>query len=348
MGSLLGLDLGGKNVKFALAELLDSRASASLVTSGQVRAPTLHEGFYDVNSFLQNNMDKSELKQIVTVLVASSATAAYSSLLEGVHEIYSMTKSFIKDFNENALVFFISRDGSFSELKTIDQEANLSPRNIYKYIDAYWYPSSMMASEEAGFEDFVYVDMGSSSTSIIPFKKGRPVVDLLENRLVSGKLIPIGILHTPVIYILNELELFGRRFRVFPYVPTYTSDLMNVIGNVSDERLRLEAEWKMARYVAEDPLFVNKETVREVASQLYETMRSIIKSGVTNILRSYYSQKVPLVLAGSGKVFLSKTLRSFETHILGFGNAHVAVGLLCCYLKSKLGCKLEIAEKILE
>lgn len=348
MSFLLGLDLGGKNVKYACAELSDPGASASLATLGEVRAPTLHEGFYDVNSLLQDNMEEYELKQIAVVLLASSSTAAYGSLLEGMHEIYSMTRSFIKDFNENASVLFISRDGSFYDLKAVDEEANSSPRNIYKYIDAYWYPSSLMASKEGSLEDFLYVDMGSSSTSIIPFKKGRPVVDLLENRLMSGKLIPMGIRHTPVIYILNELELLGRKFRVFPYVPTYTSDLMNIIGNVPDEKLRLEAEWKMARFIAEDPLFVNRETLREVADQLYGRMKSIIERGVMDIFQGYCSQKAPLVLAGSGKAFLSNTLGSFETRILGFGNAHVAVGLLHYYLRTKLGSKLEPAEKFFE
>lgn len=345
MSICLGLEFGGKNTKFAVAETEKRKESTSLLLFSQLRAPTLHEGFYYLGSHLEEELSEKTLSLIDLVLVSSSATAAYDSPLEGLHEIESMVRSFISDYNKKASILFISRDGSFSGIEEIDKEAETNPRNVYKYVDAYWYAPTLMAKKIFETQDFIYVDTGSSSTSIIPVVKGQPLVEPLENRLMTGKLVPIGIRYTPTIYLLNEMDLMGKHFRVFPYFSAYTSDVMALVKGSSDEAHLRKARLDMARLVCEDPSFVADDILEEISLQIYQVMTTTIKEAVNNIVRKYYAnQPVPLVIVGSGSQFLSDILGDFEHYNMEFNNAHGAIGLIHHYYGTVLNCKLQIEE----
>lgn len=343
MSACLGLEFGGKNIKFAVAEMEKQKDSASLLLFSQLRAPTLHEGLYYLSSCLKKELGEKTLSLIDPVLVSSSATIAYGSLLEGLHEIESMVRSFIGDYNKEASILFISREGSFNEIEEVDKEAGTNPRNIYKYIDAYWYAPTLMAKQIFKIQNFIYVDTGSSSTSIIPVVQGQPVVEPLENRLITGKLVPIGLQYTPAVYLLNEMNLMGKHFKVFPYFPIYTSDVMTLIkGNLDEAHLR-KAKLGMARLVCEDPLFVSDDILKEISYQIYQAMKTTIKEAVNNIVRKYYTnQSVPLVIAGSGAQFLSEILNGFKHFNINFNNAHGAIGLIHHYYETVFKCKLRI------
>lgn len=343
MDVCLAVEFGGKNIKFAVAEMMEPKESASLLFFSQLRAPTLHEGLYYLDSRLRKELTSKVKSLIDPVLVSSSATFGYGSILEGIHEIESMVRSFIKDYNKEASILHISRDGVFSGIENIDKESETNSRNIYKYFDAYWYAPSLMAKQLFKIDDFVYVDTGSSSTSIIPFVKGQPVVEPLENRLMSGKLVPVGIRYTPTIYLMSEMNLMGNHFKVFPYFPTFTSDVMVLMKSTSDETLLQKARLGMTRLVCEDPSFFDESIIQEISRQLYQAMKTTINEAVDNILKKYYAnQPVPLVIVGSGINLLSEALSSLSLHRMEFDNAHGAIGLLYHYYKSMIGCELQV------
>lgn len=341
MTTLLALDLGGRNIKLAIAEKKEHSKSASITYFTQISASTLHEGFYDLGMLLEKKL-KEKLSQIGLVLVTSTSTIAYGSLLDGLHEIQSLVVNLISEYNKNASILHISRDGTFHSLDEIDKEVGVNPKNIVKYIDAYWRGGIEMAADIFGFENFVFVDMGSSSCTIIPVKERKIAVDLFENRLISRKHIPIGITFTPIIYFISDVEFHGRHIKLFPYIPAYTSDLMCLIKGEPEDSLR-KAKWKVARLACNDLMFLEEDEIKSLANQMYEIFKAIIRTGVTNIVREYFARKeIPLVIAGSAKDVLLEALGEFKCITLGFNNSHNAVGLLYWYLKSVCNCKLDL------
>ena len=341
MNIYIGLELGGKNVKIAVAERINKKVN--FILADQLSVSTLHESAYDVNLLLQRKVGVEKLKYTEAVLVSSSATVAYGSLLDGLREVDMMVKGLIKDFSRDLSVLFISRDGKFHDIKTIDSEIQENPRAIYKYIDAYWYAPAKMAGKIFKIKDFVYVDMGSSSMSIIPMVNEIPVIDPLENRLISGKLIPIGVRYTPLIYLSNEVNLKGRRFKAFPYIRAFTSDMLAVRDN-ADERIKRRALWALARTIAEDVSFVEEDTLEELACFFYRCMKKIIEDGVRDIVSNFFTDRnVPLVVTGTGSNLLHEVLQNdYQCYHMNMENTHGSLGLLYYFLEDI--CKYNIEE----
>ena len=104
---------------------------------------------------------------------------------------------------------------------------------------ANWMASAMLVAEAT--PDALFVDVGSTTTDIIPIVAGRVVPHGRTDvaRLRSGELVYTGLLRTPVCAIVRSLPVRGRRCRVAAELFAIAADAHRWLGHIAEERLRL-------------------------------------------------------------------------------------------------------------
>ncbi|MBU7024567.1 MAG: hypothetical protein HXS40_10420, partial [Theionarchaea archaeon] len=200
-GPVMGIDIGGKNVKYT------------------VLIP--EDGKYLVNSGIIPSMFmKMELEHILTQLlthvpedtscvgVTMSFPVGYRDFQEGVKEVVRMLVS----CPESTPVMLVDFEGNLWSLRD-----SLSQDPV-RFSASNFFGSAFLASKVC--DNSIMMDTGSTSTDIICIKKGCPVLlgrdtsNLKRNS--TGEMTWTGIVHTLVSSLTHLVPLRGRLVRASP------------------------------------------------------------------------------------------------------------------------------------
>jgi len=181
---------------------------------------------------------KAKLKEIAIefgaeragVVITAELADVFRSKREGIEYIANACKDVFKD------VYFLDVEGRIT-------------KEIYeplKFCASNWMASiSFLLSE--GFRDFLFVDIGSTTTDIIPVKDRALAKKTDFERLQKRELLYFGVLRTPVFYIL-------RRFNGAELCPEYfaiTADVFRVTGDIEENDYNCETPDNAGKSVKE-------------------------------------------------------------------------------------------------
>jgi len=191
-----GIDIGGANIKVYRGETGEA----------EIHYFPMWLEWENLEVFLRD----LDLKGKTGVVVTAELSDAFSSKEEGVKYVSSLTK---KVFDE---VYFIDLDGNLK--KEIDNPLNFSASN--------WVASVKFLAEI--HDSFIFADMGSTTTDIIPVKKKRVIALKTDfERLKNRELLYFGILRTPSFHLINDncsTEFFS-----------ITADVMRILGLIDEK-----------------------------------------------------------------------------------------------------------------
>jgi len=191
-----GIDIGGANIK---------------VYRGKTEEAEIHYfpmwiEWKNLEDFMRN----LDLKGKTGIVITAELSDAFSSKEEGVVYISSLAK---KIFDE---VFFMDLDGNLK--KEIDNPLNFSASN--------WVASVKFLAET--HDSFIFADMGSTTTDIIPVKEGRILASKTDfERLRKKELLYFGMLRTPSFFLMDD-NVSSEFFSV-------TADVMRILGLIDEE-----------------------------------------------------------------------------------------------------------------
>ncbi|HLN89514.1 MAG TPA: hydantoinase/oxoprolinase family protein, partial [Candidatus Binatia bacterium] len=168
----------------------------------------------------------------------------------------------------------------------------------------------------------VVVDVGSTSTSIIPVVNGQVAAlgktDLAK--LICGELVYTGSLRTNVAAIVQSVPLRSHVVPVASELFAISGDIHLVLGNITQNdyssettdgrgKTVLESLARIARVVCADTEMLTKQEIVNVAQYVYNKQIRQIADGLIEsytCTKSLTSGKVPVVIAGLGKDFLAR------------------------------------------
>lgn len=216
MGTCFGWDLGGVNLKLARVE--DGR----IVSVTQTPCPAVSEPRrFDlaVEEALQSVGD-SEAAHAVTM--TAELSDVFASRYEGVAYLVALMR---KTLGED--VRFYSLDGFVDAHDAIAHWESVASAN--------WHASAALAAsaEESG----LLVDVGSTTTDLIPFKDGRPcaIGRTDGDRLTEGELIYRGVVRTPVMAIAGQAPFKGRMQGLAAERFATMADVYRLTGGLPDD-----------------------------------------------------------------------------------------------------------------
>ena len=168
----------------------------------------------------------------------------------------------------------------------------------------------------------VVVDVGSTSTSIIPIANGEVVArgktDL--DKLICGELVYTGSLRTNVAAIVQSIPIRNGVAGVSSELFALSGDVHLVLGNIAEKdytsetadgrgKTVPEALARLARVVCADTEMLTRQEIISMAQYIYSQQIRQVAEGLTKVYsyaKTMAQSKVPVVITGLGKNFLAR------------------------------------------
>jgi probable H4MPT-linked C1 transfer pathway protein len=246
----------------------------------------------------------------VGLTMTAELSDAYQTKREGVtHVLACAAEAFA-----GLPVFVLDVDAT---LRSID-DARLEPLRVAA---ANWAATGWMVAQL--IKTCVIVDVGSTSTSIIPVVDGRVSAagktDL--KKLMIGELVYTGSLRTNVATIVSSVPLREGTARVSSELFAQSGDVHLVLGNISENeyttetadgrgKTRREALARLARVVCADSEMLAEKEIVQIARYMHGKQVKQVAEGLSQVysrVKSLTTAEIPVVVTGLGKDFLAKT-----------------------------------------
>ena len=351
MVNILGLDIGGANIKAAVLKVKDNHVKG-LKTATEY-FPIWKMGKKKLPTILKKLLLKlGENFSFVGVTMTAELSDVYFTKVEGVKHVLKSVKKVIS----LPVVFVLSVDG---ELIPIG-EAEKYP---YKIASANWYASGWLASKIA--KDCIVIDIGSTTTTIIPVKNGKVNVEGKNDleKLACGELIYTGALRTNIATITQTLNVRGLNVKVSSEYFASTADVYLVLNEISRQdyttdtsdgrgKTRREALARIARVICADINMLKEDEIVSLAAQIADKQISIIIEALDNVFKKNWKNEeyrliLPIFTAGVKSGFLAKkaAIKAGFQNVLCFDKI---LDLNVSRVLPSAGLAFMIAEKFIE
>jgi probable H4MPT-linked C1 transfer pathway protein len=310
MVRVIGFDVGGVNTKAAYVETEGGKV-IELRTASEyfpVWRRSLDQLPIMLGGLLEQLKRSSGLDGVGLTMTAELSDA-YRTKREGVHHILGCLEQVLDGV-----------PGFVLDVEAVLRTVEAARRDPLAVAAANWAATGWMVSQRV--RDCIIVDIGSTSTSIIPVVDGEIAArgrnDL--EKLMNGELVYTGSLRTNVAAIVDSISLRGGQARVSSELFAQSGDVHLILGNIGGgdytvdtadgrEGTRAEAMARLARVVCADIEMLSEREIVDIAKQVYEGQVEQVAGGLKQVydgLKPVFKREPPVVVTGLGREFLAK------------------------------------------
>jgi probable H4MPT-linked C1 transfer pathway protein len=257
---------------------------------------------------LAKKLAKTKQIDLIALTMTAELADIYETKRDGVNSILEHT---VKAFPKTNIQV-LNSDGDLMSI----QDAEAEP---LKVAAANWAATGWLISQLK--QNYIAIDVGSTSTSIIPIINGKIAAkgktDL--EKLICGELVYTGSLRTNVAAVVNSVPVQGCVSRVSSELFAQTADVHLILGNISEaeysvdaadgkRRTRKAALVRLARVVCGDTEMLSEQEIVNMAQYVYEKQVEQITAGITQVLNGIKrksEEKFVAVVTGLGRKFLA-------------------------------------------
>jgi len=307
--NVIGWDIGGANTKAAFISTKNGFVRELKTAIEYFPVWKDPEKLSAVLSRLRKRVSGSVKPNCVGVTMTAELSDAYRTKREGVNhvltcvaQVFPVTPIFVLDVE--------------ATLRSIE-EAKSEP---LKVAAANWAATGWMVSQLV--KDCIIIDVGSTSTSIIPLIEGAisaaGKTDL--EKLMNGELVYTGSLRTNVAAIVNSIPVRGGVARVSSELFAQSGDAHLVLGNITEKeytvetadgrgKTRTEAMARLTRVVCADIEMLTEQEIVQIAKYIYNRQIEQVVEGLSQVydrIKPRMKAKIGAVVTGIGKDFLAR------------------------------------------
>jgi (4-(4-[2-(gamma-L-glutamylamino)ethyl]phenoxymethyl)furan-2-yl)methanamine synthase len=309
LADVLGLDIGGAYTKAAYVN----------TQNGKV---TKFEAALEYFPFW-----KRDTKQLCIMLLALKQRLCGLTVLDcvGVTLTAELSDAYrTKRDGVNQILDCVCQAFARTQVLVLDVDAALrsfesAKAEPLKVASANWAATGWMVAQN--IPDCVVVDVGSTSTSIIPIIKGRIAAagktDL--EKLMNGELVYTGSLRTNVAATVNSIPFRGGVARVASELFAQSGDVHLVLDNIKTEdytvdtadgkgKMRKDALVRLAHVVCADTDMLTEQDILQIATYIHERQVEQIAEGLNQVysrLNLSAKKSIAVVVTGLGREFLA-------------------------------------------
>jgi probable H4MPT-linked C1 transfer pathway protein len=307
--NVIGWDIGGANTKAAFISTRNGFVEELRTAVEYFPVWKNPEKLSGVLSQLKRRVSGSVRLDCACVTMTAELSDAYRTKREGVNRILeSVARVF-----PNVSVFVLDVEATLRSIEAAKAEP-------LKVAAANWAATGWMISQL--IKDCIIIDVGSTSTSIIPVVDGaiRAVGKTDLEKLMNGELVYTGGLRTNVAAIVSSIPLRGGLARVSSELFAQSGDVHLLLGNIAEKeysvetadgrgKTRAEAMARLARVVCADTEMLAEQEIIQIAKYVYERQIQQVVEGLSQVyarVKPCAKAKIVAVVTGLGKDFLAR------------------------------------------
>ncbi|WP_258359391.1 hydantoinase/oxoprolinase family protein [Moorella sulfitireducens] len=291
MPVVMGLDIGGANTKACWLEIKDGqviRVHGESIYYEVWRDP---EGLYGVLERLKGQawrFGSGRAPGAVGLTMTAELCDVFTSKVQGVRLILAAARQVFT----GTPVYVWTLNGDFVSLAGAEEQP-------MEAAAANWLASATALARSSRVKDTtaLLVDMGSTTTDILPLSRGRVEVYGRTDveRLERGELVYTGIIRTPVNTITGSVFINGRPCRVTGEYFAITADVYRFLGYIREEdyvaavpdngaRTPGGCARRLARVVASEPEVLGWSGIYAVARYIVEKQIQQVTEAIWQVL----------------------------------------------------------------
>ncbi|WP_253254752.1 (4-{4-[2-(gamma-L-glutamylamino)ethyl]phenoxymethyl}furan-2-yl)methanamine synthase [Methanofervidicoccus sp. A16] len=302
---ILGMDIGGANTKITELE------------GGYYRIHHIYFPMWKEHKKLVELLRKYNREDVekVGIVMTAELVDAYKSKREGVEDILNAVE---RAFPEKDIYVF-DVDGNFLEI-------DVAKRNYNKVSASNWTATAYFVIKNI-CDNCILVDMGSTTTDIIPIKNGEILTEKTDlKRLMNNQLVYVGALRTPLSFLTSTVIFRDRETNISSEYFSITGDINFILNKIEREDYtcdtpdgapvdRESCMRRVARILCSDLEEVDEEEILDISYQLYKKLLDMIRYNVDSISERYNIKDV--VITGLGERILKEALEGYNIVSIG-------------------------------
>jgi probable H4MPT-linked C1 transfer pathway protein len=294
---ILGIDIGGANTKITELEK-DSYKIHHIYFPMWKKKDELTELLKDYND-----------ADYVALVMTAELADCYKTKKEGVEDILNKAK---KAFD--CPIYVLDVNGNFLSLEEAKKNyLNVSASN--------WNATAKFVAEFIK-DSCILVDMGSTTTDIIPIKDKEILSEKTDlDRLMNNQLVYVGTLRTPVSFLSNKIEFRGKLTNLSSEYFAITADISLVLNKISEDDYTCDTPdgagkdfesclTRLARVLCADRELVKDDELIDFANKLYNNLLELIRENIDVISKRFNLDDV--VITGLGEEILKDALDGYN------------------------------------
>lgn len=289
---VLGLDIGGANIKAATADGTFSEARYFPLWNQSHRlAEVLHDIVDEVKA------------DFLAVTMTGELADCFESKQHGVQFI---SDAVVKAAETSNNIYMYCIDGNWiPPAKSAEQWSNVAASN--------WQALATIAAASDPNHPNILLDIGSTTVDIIPLNSGTSVPNNLSDvdRLQSGQLLYWGIQRTPICALIDVAELNDRMIPLAREIFATTQDVFLMTGDTDEDgdchnttdgkpATRQYAHARLARSVCECPTQFSNHDASNFAQQVKARLVVLLNDALRQVIRGMEQPPQQIILTGHG------------------------------------------------
>jgi len=208
--------------------------------------------------------------------------------------------------------------------------AESAAENPARVASANWHASARLIATQIG--DALFVDVGSTTTDIVPLRGGAILARASDDaaRLACDELVYRGVVRTPVMAVVRQVEIDGVRSGVMAEHFATMADVYRLTGELpahADQHATADGRGKslgescarLARMVGRDASAAPEETWRALARYIAgRQLRQLQEAAARVLSAAALPIEAPLIGAGVGRFLAQALARRLARPYRGF------------------------------
>ncbi|MBW9221302.1 hypothetical protein KKP91_03790 [Methanothermococcus sp. SCGC AD-155-M21] len=295
---ILGIDIGGANTK---------------ITELKKESYKIHHIYFPMwkNSKklaeLIKKYNSDDIKKIGVVMTAELADA-YKTKREGVEDILNS----LRNAFPNKEIYVFDVDGNFLSIE-------MAKKEYMKVSASNWTATAYFVMKNIS-NNTILVDMGSTTTDIIPIKNGKIMAYKTDlERLMNNQLVYIGALRTPLSFLGNTVEYKNYTTNLSSEYFSITGDINNILDKITDEQYNCDTPdggpkdkkncmIRVARVLCSDLEQISEEEIINISSQFYEKLLDNIGYNLDKVSKKHNLNNI--IITGLGENILKDVINN--------------------------------------
>ncbi|WP_437201966.1 hydantoinase/oxoprolinase family protein [Planctomicrobium sp. SH664] len=296
----LGLDIGGANLKIS-----DGHRTLSWPFP-------LWKSPAELKDKIRELLQQYPVGSPLAVTMTGELADCFKTRREGVHQILTAVEAAATD---RPLAIWQTGGEFLSAHDARDLPELVAAAN--------WHALATWAGRMAPVGPSLLVDVGSTTTDIIPLEEGIPVPEGRTDleRLASGELLYLGVRRTPLCAVTQQVPVREQNVGVARELFATMQDVCLILElchespddtNTANGRpaTRREAAIRLARLVCSDLDDLSGDDVRTIAESIYQTALQQISTGLAEVIGRLAGPPGTVLFCGEGESLARAAYRS--------------------------------------